>query len=119
MGLNEDGLKRFGAVAASHVGDEEVPGLVALVACGDQVHVEALGTLAVGGRPVERASLFRIASTTKPITAAATLALVREGLLALDEPVDRLLPELENRQVLRRMDGPLDDTRPADAPVTV
>jgi CubicO group peptidase (beta-lactamase class C family) len=119
MGLNEDGLKRFGAVAASHIGNEEVPGLVALVACGDQVHVEALGTLAVGGRPVERASLFRIASTTKPITAAATLALVREGLLELDEPVDRLLPELENRQVLRRMDGPLDDTRPADAPVTV
>ncbi len=119
MGLNEDGLRRFGAVAASHVGDEEVPGLVALVACGDQVHVEALGTLAVGGRPVERTSLFRIASTTKPITAAATLALVREGLLELDEPVDRLLPELENRRVLRRMDGPLDDTLPADAPVTV
>jgi CubicO group peptidase (beta-lactamase class C family) len=119
MGLNEDGLKRFGAVAASHVGDEEVPGLVALVACGDQVHVEALGRLAVGGRPVERTSLFRIASTTKPITAAATLALVRERLLELDEPVDRLLPELENRPVLRRMDGPLDDTLPANAPVTV
>lgn len=119
MGLNEDGLKRFGAVTAAHVGDEKVPGLVALVACGDQVHVEALGMLAVGGRPVERTSLFRIASTTKPITAAATLALVREGLLELDEPVDRLLPELENRRVLRRMDGPLDDTVPADAPVTV
>ena len=44
MGLNEDGLRRFGAVAASHVGDEEVPGLVALVACGDQVHVEAYGS---------------------------------------------------------------------------
>jgi CubicO group peptidase (beta-lactamase class C family) len=119
MGLKHDGLRQFGAVAASHVSDEEVPGLVALVASGGQVHVEALGTLAVGGRPVERTSLFRIASTTKPITAAATLALVREGLLELDEPVDRLLPELENRQVLRRMDGPLDDTRPADAPVTV
>lgn len=119
MGLNEEGLKRFGAVAASHVGDEEVPGLVALVACGEQVHVEALGTLAVGGSPVERTSLFRIASTTKPITAAATLALVREGLLELDEPVDRLLPELESRRVLRRMDGPLDDTVPADAPVTI
>ena len=94
QGLNEDGLERFAEVAASHVGDDEVPGLVALVARGDEVHVEALGTLAVGGRPVERDSLFRIASTTKPITAAATLALVREGLLDLDEPVDRLLPEL-------------------------
>lgn len=119
MGLDKDGLERFGAVAASHLGEEKVPGLVALVACGDQVHVEALGTLSVGERPVERASLFRIASTTKPITATATLALVREGLLELDEPVDRLLPELANRRVLRRMDGPLDDTLPADAPVTV
>jgi CubicO group peptidase (beta-lactamase class C family) len=119
MGLNEDGLDRFDAVAASHVGEDKVPGLVALVAHGDDVHVKALGTLAVGGRPVERASLFRIASTTKPITATATLALVREGLFELDEPVERLLPELANRRVLRRMDGPLDDTVPAEAAVTV
>jgi CubicO group peptidase (beta-lactamase class C family) len=119
MGLNKDGLERFGAVAASHVGEGKVPGLVALVAQGDEVHVEALGTLAVGRRPVERASLFRIASTTKPITATATLALVREGLLELDEPVDRLLPELASHRVLRRMDGPLDDTLPAEGPVTV
>jgi CubicO group peptidase (beta-lactamase class C family) len=119
MGLKKDDLERFGAVAASRVGDDKVPGLVALVAQGDDVYVEALGTLAIGGRPVERASLFRIASTTKPITAAATLALVREGLLELDEPVDRLLPELANRRVLRRMDGPLDDTVPAEGPVTV
>jgi CubicO group peptidase (beta-lactamase class C family) len=101
------------------VGDGTVPGLVALVAQGGEVHAEALGTLAIGGRPVERASLFRIASTTKPITAAATLALAGEGLIDLDEPVDRLLPELANRRVLRRMDGPLDDTVPADGPVTI
>jgi CubicO group peptidase (beta-lactamase class C family) len=119
MGLNTDGLERFGEVAVSHVGEDRVPGLVALVACRDDVHVETLGTLAIGGRPVQRTSLFRIASTTKPITATATLALVREGLLELDEPVDRLLPELANRRVLRRMDGPLDDTLPAEAPVTV
>lgn len=47
MGLSKDGLERFAAVAASHVGDDKVPGLVALVAQGDEVHVEALGTLAV------------------------------------------------------------------------
>jgi CubicO group peptidase (beta-lactamase class C family) len=119
VGLNKEGLERFAAAAAEHVGDDRVPGLVALVAHGEEVYVAAAGTLAVGGRPVERASLFRIASTTKPITAAATLALVGEGLLELDEPVDRLLPELANRRVLRRMDGPLDDTLPAAGPVTV
>jgi len=85
QGLSTDGLDRFADVAASHVADDKVPGLVALVAHGEEVHVEAIGRLAVGGRPVERGSLFRIASTTKPITAAATLALVREGLLDLDE----------------------------------
>jgi CubicO group peptidase (beta-lactamase class C family) len=91
---------------------------VALVARGDQVHVEALGSLAVGGRPVARDSIFRMSSTTKPITAAATLAVVAEGLIGLDEPVERLLPELAERRVLKRMDGPLDETVPATRAIT-
>src|SRR4029078_4475132 len=119
MGLNKGGLNRFGAVAASHVSEDNVPGVVALVAQGDEVHVEAIGTLAIGGRPVERGSLFLIASPTKPITAAAARALVREGLFELDEPVDRLLPELANRRVMRRMDGPLKDTVRAVGPAAV
>ena len=101
------------------MGDECVPGLVALLARGDQVHVEALGRLAVGGHAVARDSIFRIASTTKPITAAVTLALVGEGLLELDEPVDRLVPELSARRVLRQTDGPLDDVVPAARAITV
>jgi CubicO group peptidase (beta-lactamase class C family) len=117
-GLTAAGLKGLHAAAERHVGDEKVPGLVALVARGGQVHVEALGRLAVGGLPVARDSIFRIASTTKPITAAATLAVASEGLIGLDEPVDRLLPELAGRQVLRRMDGPLDDTVPAARAIT-
>ena len=79
QGLNKDGLERFAAVAASHVGDDEVPGLVALVAHGDDVHVEALGTLTVGKRPVERASLFRIASTTKPTRGEARVRRTTNG----------------------------------------
>ncbi len=104
--------------AEKHVGDTNVPGLVALVAHGEDVHVEAIGRLGVGRPPVQRDSLFRIASTTKPITAAVTMALVDEGLIGLDEPVDRLLPELADRRVLRRPDGPLDDTVPAERPIT-
>jgi CubicO group peptidase (beta-lactamase class C family) len=117
-GLTAAGLKGLHAAAERHVGDETVPGLVALVARGDQVHVEALGTLSVGGPPVARDSIFRIASTTKPITAAVTLAVAAEGLIGLDEPVDRLLPELAGRRVLRRMDGPLEDTVPAARAIT-
>lgn len=117
--LTATGLDRFAEVAAAQVSDDTVPGLVALVACGDQVHVEAVGSLTIGGAPVRRDSLWRIASTSKPITGAATMALVCEGLLDLDEPVDRLLPELADRRVLRRMDGPLDDTVPARRAITV
>src|ERR1700733_14253954 len=105
-------------VAGRHVGEDAIPGLVPLAAHGDEVHVEALGSLSVGGRPVRRASLFRIASTTKPLTAAATLAVVEEGRIGLDEPVDRLLPELADRRVLVRPDGPLDETVPAERPIT-
>jgi CubicO group peptidase (beta-lactamase class C family) len=118
-GLTAEGLGRLDEAAERHVGDHQIPGLVALVARGDQVHVTALGTLTTGGgKPAARDSLFRIASTSKPVTAAAALALAGEGLLDLDEPVDRLLPELADRRVLRRIDGALDDTVPASRPVT-
>jgi len=104
-------------VVVRQVGDTNVPGLVVLAAHGEEAHVEALGHLAIGGPPVRRDSLFRIASTTKPITAAATLAVIEEGLLGLEEPVERLLPELADRRVLVRPDGPLDETVPAERPI--
>jgi len=119
-GLTPAGIERLHEVASRHVGPTRVPGLVALVARGErQVHVEALGELTVGGpAAVTRDSIFRISSTTKPITAAATLAVIGEGLIGLDEPVDRFLPELAARRVLRRMDGPLDETVPAARAIT-
>ena len=116
--LTEAGLKEFDACASRHVDGGDVPGVVALVAHRDQVHVATAGELSIGGAPVQRDSLFRIASTTKPVTAAATLALVGEGRIGLDEPVDRLLPELAEHRVLRRPDGPLDDTVPATRSIT-
>ena len=47
------------------------------------------------------------------------MILVEEAKLRLDEPVDGLLPELADRQVLKRIDGPVDDTEPAHRPITV
>lgn len=119
-GLWDAGIERLHEVAVAHLGDDRVPGMVVLVAHGEDVHAEALGRLAVGaaGAPVARDSLFRISSTTKPLTAAATLALVDEGLIALDEPVDELLPELARRRVRARIDGPLELTVPAHRPIT-
>ncbi len=118
-GFSTQGLARLSEVVASHVAPDQVPGLVALVASGDDVHVEAQGALTIGGPAVARDSLFRIASTSKPITGAVTMALVDEGLLSLDEPMARLLPELGSARVLRSMDGPLDDTVAAEREITV
>jgi CubicO group peptidase (beta-lactamase class C family) len=100
-GSSTAGLERLAEVAASHVGPDRVPGLVALVASREDVHVEVLGSLSIDGPPMQRSSLFRIASTTKPMTGAVTMALVDDGLLALEEPVTRLLPELAARGCCR------------------
>ena len=117
-GLTSAAIERLRAAAERHVGDTRVPGLVGVVARGDDVYVEAFGRLGVGRRAVQRDSLFRIASITKPITAAVTMALVGEGLIGLDEPVDRLLPELADRRVLQRPDGPLEETVAASRAIT-
>lgn len=101
------------------VHDGFAPGLVGLIAHGDDVQVLPVGRMAIEGAPMQRDTIFRIASMSKPITAAALMMLVDDGKLRLDEPVDRLLPELANRRVLRRIDGPIDDTVPAKRSITV
>ncbi len=116
--LTAEGRERLYETASRQVGDDRVPGLVALVAHGDEVWAQPLGSLSIGGPPVRRDSLFRIASTSKPVTAAATMALADEGLLDIDAPVDVLLPELAGRRVLASMGGPLGDTVPANRPIT-
>jgi CubicO group peptidase (beta-lactamase class C family) len=113
-------LGRMHNVMAGYVERGEIPGLVTMISRRGEVHVDAIGTLAVAGSAaVGRDTIFRISSMTKPITAAATMILVEECRLRLDEPVDRLLPELADRRVLKRIDGPLDDTMPAERPISV
>jgi CubicO group peptidase (beta-lactamase class C family) len=108
-------MRMAGYVARGHV-----PGLVTLVSRRGEVHVDAIGMKAVDGSdPMRRDTIFRIASMTKPITAAAAMILVEECKLRLDEPVNRLLPELSDRNVLKRLDGPLDDIVPAKRPIRV
>jgi len=119
-GLSKMRLGRMHDVMAGYVERGEVPGLVTLVSRRGEVHVDVIGTRAIAdSTPMRRDTIFRISSMTKPITAAATMILVEECKLRLDEPVDRWLPELAERQVLKRLDGPLDDTVPANRPITV
>jgi CubicO group peptidase (beta-lactamase class C family) len=113
-------LARLRTALRRHVEAGQVPGLVALVHHAGREHVETLGTMAFGSDiPMRRDTIFRLASTTKPITAAAAMILVEECRLRLDDPVDDWLPELRNRRVLRTIAGPLDDTVPATRPITL
>jgi CubicO group peptidase (beta-lactamase class C family) len=119
-GLPRAGLARLREAMAARIAGGELVGIVYAVARGAAVHVETLGRLSLDGdEPMRRGTPFRLASLTKPIIGAATMLLVEEGRLALDEPVDRLLPELAGRRVLARIDGPLDETVPATRPITV
>jgi len=103
----------------AHVDNGSVPGAVGLVARGDRVEVAAVGSMAVGGAPMARDSIFRFASITKPITAAAVMMLVEDGQIALDEPVNRWLPELAEPKVVRTSASPVHDVVPAARPITV
>jgi CubicO group peptidase (beta-lactamase class C family) len=119
-GLSKDRLSRLHDIMAGHVDGGGAPGLVSIVSRRGELHVDVIGATAVdGGGPMRRDTIFRISSMTKPITAVATLILLEECVLRLDEPVDRLLPELAGRRVVRRIDGPVDDTVAANRPITV
>lgn len=107
-------------VLSGHVEQQEMPGLVALVSRHDEVHVETLGTLAFGNpAPMRRDTIFRIASITKPIAAAAAMILVEECKLRLDESIEPWLPELAHRHVLKSLASEIDDTEPARRAITV
>src|SRR5689334_3011556 len=119
-GFSETGLRRLRDVLARHVESGKIPGLVALVSRYDETHVEAIGTMRHdGGAPMRRDTIFRMASTSKPVTIAAAMVLLDECRLRLDDLVEQWLPELADRRVLTRLDGPLDDTVPARRPITV
>jgi CubicO group peptidase (beta-lactamase class C family) len=112
--------KRMHEALSGYVSRGEVPGLVALVCRRGDVQVETIGRLALGNSaPIQRDTIFRIASMTKPVAAVGAMILVEEGRLTLDEPLDRLIPELAHRRVLKRLDGPLDDTVAAQRPLTL
>src|ERR1035437_8054454 len=118
-GFSKSRLARKRDVMAGYVERGEVPGLVLAVSRRGEEVIEPIGATDTDGTPIHSDTIFRISSMTKPITAAAAMICVEECRLRLDEPVDRLLPELADRVVLRHPDGPLDDTVPASRPVTV
>lgn len=103
-GLDKSRLRRVHDVLSGSVERKGVPGLVALVSREDDVHVEVLGTLSTDQTgPMKRDTIFRIASITKPIAAVAAMILIVECKMRLEDPIERWIPELANRRVLRSL----------------
>lgn len=96
---------------AGYVERGEVPGVVTLVSRRGETHVDCIG--------YPRDTIFRLASMTKPVTAAGAMVLVEEGVLRLDNPIGGLLPELAEPRVLRAIDSALEDTVPINRPITL
>ncbi|MFK0128899.1 serine hydrolase domain-containing protein [Streptomyces rubiginosohelvolus] len=104
----------------THIARGSMPGAVALVARGGRVEVVSAGTAGLAGSaPMRRDSLFRLASITKPIVAAAAMTLVEDGLIAPADPVAAWLPELASPLVVRTPQGPVDDVVSAVRPITL
>src|SRR5262245_13600470 len=126
------GAQKQGVVAAMSGKDPIATAMAAIVEAGALAGAATLvwrdgqvvQTAAVGWRdmetklPIERSTLFRIASMTKPITSTAALMLLEEGRYALDEPIARWAPEFSRMRVLRSSSGPLDQADPAVRQIT-
>jgi CubicO group peptidase (beta-lactamase class C family) len=118
--LSATRLVRLHDALAVHVSSTGVPGVVALVSRRGETHAVTLGQRSLDSdAPMTRDTIFRIASMTKPVTAAAAMILVEQCRLRLDEPVDAFLPELASRRVLKNIESPLDDTVPARRSITL
>jgi CubicO group peptidase (beta-lactamase class C family) len=120
-GFNRDALAAIGPALQGLVDQGALAGMVTLVwRRGEVVQVDTIGQRDIAaGLPMERDTLFRIASMTKPVTSLAALMLLEEGRLNVDDAVTRWLPELAEMRVLKAPGGPLDVTVPAARDITV
>jgi CubicO group peptidase (beta-lactamase class C family) len=122
-GFSSKRLTRVRELLQRQVDSGFVPGAMAVLARHGEVHIEATGNLAFegdgSGTPMAGDTICRLGSMTKPIVAACAMTLVEDCTLRLDDPVDDLLPELADMTVLADPDGPLDDTVPANRPITL
>ena len=120
-GFKTDVLAQIPGALQGLVDQGVLSGAVTLVwRKGEVVQVNALGQRDIAkGLPMERDTLFRIASMTKPVTTVAAMQLVEEGKLKLDDPITKWIPELAGMLVLDDPKGPLDNTKPAQREITV
>ncbi|MEP5938560.1 MAG: serine hydrolase domain-containing protein [Erythrobacter sp.] len=122
--LAHDAGEQWPSVAAmvkEYVGGGKLPNMVASFGWGDSDPQRVGGGKLGFGSSTEAGldSLYRIYSMNKPVTGMATMMLIEDGLLTLDQPVADILPAFAEMRVLKQADGPLDETVAADKPITI
>jgi CubicO group peptidase (beta-lactamase class C family) len=120
-GFDETKLAAVGPMLQGVVDAGDLSGAVTLVwRKGEIVRIDAVGLRdRERGLPMQRDTLFRIASMTKPVTSALLMMLVEEGKIALDSRIDKWLPEFADMRVMKDPAGPLDQTYPSPRAITV
>src|SRR6267378_957983 len=100
--LSDRGTSEIDSLLQQAVQQGTVPGVVAIVANKDRIlYHSAFGLMDVGKqKPMQKDSIFRMASMTKPVTSVAVLMLKEEGKLSLDDPVSKYLPTFKDRELI-------------------
>jgi CubicO group peptidase (beta-lactamase class C family) len=127
VGMSTERLARINAVIQQHIDAGTITGAVTAVARrGQVVHLEAHGYANPGaGTLMPRDAIFRMASSTKPVTGVALLMMLEEGKVRLNDPVHRFIPEFADLKVAVPKDGrsveSMDDVElvAAERPITV
>lgn len=120
-GFSATGLAQIQPGLERSVAAGGVPGIIAMIwRRGEIVQVNTAGYRDVDKKlPMERTTIVRAASMSKPVTVATALTLVDEGKMKLSDPITRWAPEFANMRVLKKPDGPVDDTVPASRALTI
>ena len=120
-GFSPEGLATVQAPAGNAVATGDLPGVVNLVwRKGHVVEFQTVGLCDIERKlPMEQGTIFGIASMSKPVTVAAALTLIEQGRIRLEDPITKWAPEFADVRVLRRPDGPMDDTYPSPRAITI
>ncbi|QZD87861.1 serine hydrolase domain-containing protein [Qipengyuania psychrotolerans] len=112
---------KVSAMVQKYVSEGKVANMSAALGWGQgDPTLIARGTLALGGStPADLDSLYRIYSMTKPVTGMATMMLIEQGKLGLDQPLAETLPAFSNMMVQKTYDGSVTDLVPAERPITI
>jgi CubicO group peptidase (beta-lactamase class C family) len=120
-GFSKDALQKIPEALQGFVDHGVAIGIVTLLyRHGEIAQVNAVGQQdREANLPMKRDAIFRIASMSKPVTAAAMLTLIEQGKIGLMDPIDKWIPEFANPKVLNKPDGALKSTHPAPRGITV